>query len=47
MWTDDEVELFLNVTLEYEVNKTQENVLHSGASVLQYNKLTVHVSVYM
>lgn len=26
MWTDNEVELFLNVTLEYKVSKIQQNV---------------------
>lgn len=25
VWTDNEVELLLNITVEYEINKTQEN----------------------
>ena len=37
VWTDDEVELLLNVAIEYKVKRTTENVVDSESCIFVYS----------
>lgn len=44
MWADNEVERLLNITVEYEINKTQENVFWSVSRPGCSGRVDVHLS---
>ena len=47
VWTDDEVELLLKVTIEYKVSKTSENVNWESYQTKNSNILDLFVALGM